>query len=170
MKTKELELKDISGNLPYELFCEFTDRKTGVVKIEKVRKIRTERDCCTSSKEVINLYSIELVKPILRPLSDLYKPTMHNGKEIVPIVELAKIVKDYDWIFDEQRICASTRHHDFYYDEKAGFIMEYNFENVNVGCQYMLFNYMDKLKLDYRGMIDAGLAIDVNTLNKNPYK
>ena len=27
-----------------------------------------------------------------------------------------------------------------------------------------------ELKIDYRGLIDVGLAIDVNTLDFNPYK
>jgi len=36
--------------------------------------------------------------------------------------------------------------------------------------QYQLFDYLHELKIDYRGLIDAGLAIDVNTLEVNPYK
>ena len=36
--------------------------------------------------------------------------------------------------------------------------------------QYQLFDYLHELKIDYRRLIDAGLAIDVNTLEVNPYK
>jgi hypothetical protein len=36
--------------------------------------------------------------------------------------------------------------------------------------QYKLFDYLHELKIDYRGLIDAGLAIDANTLEINPYK
>jgi hypothetical protein len=36
--------------------------------------------------------------------------------------------------------------------------------------QYQLFDFLHELKIDYRGLIDAGLAVDCNTLEVNPYK
>jgi hypothetical protein len=36
--------------------------------------------------------------------------------------------------------------------------------------QAYLFDYLHELKIDYRNLIDSGLAIDANTLETNPYK
>jgi hypothetical protein len=36
--------------------------------------------------------------------------------------------------------------------------------------QTILFDCMNELKIDYRGLIESGLAIDANTLKANPYK
>jgi hypothetical protein len=33
-----------------------------------------------------------------------------------------------------------------------------------------LFDYLHEHFIDYRGLIDEGMAIDVNTLEKNPYE
>ena len=44
-------------------------------------------------------------------------------------------------------------------------------EKVEIHCeQIALFDYLNELKIDYRGLIDAGLAVDCNTLENNPYK
>jgi hypothetical protein len=40
----------------------------------------------------------------------------------------------------------------------------------DVKNQYKLFDFLYELKIDYRGLIESGLAIDCNTLENNPYK
>jgi hypothetical protein len=114
-------------------------------------------------------------KPILRPLSDLYRPIMHNGKEIVPIVECAKMVypnlKFVLYETENKEIYAQCGFQSrFFYNN--GIFCEINGygHSCNIQNQYQLFDYLHELKIDYRGLIDAGLAIDCNTLENNPYK
>ena len=110
-------------------------------------------------------YTISQLTPILRPISDLYKTITHNGKEIVPIVELAKIHRpEYKWFFDET--------HAYCDRERFLYFNGFNVDSMNVKVcnQYKLFDYLHELKIDYRGLIDAGLAVSVYNLYENPYK
>jgi hypothetical protein len=49
-----------------------------------------------------------------------------------------------------------------------------DYQNERYGCdvpnQVALFDYLQELKIDYRNLIDSGLAIDAGTLETNPYK
>jgi len=114
-------------------------------------------------------------KPILRPISDLYRTITHNGKEIIPIVELAKIAEPKQaWEFKEE-VAVCEHLISFIYDERkevqAFCLLNYDLEIPCFVCnQYQLFDYMNELKIDYRNLIGAGLAIDCNTLENNPYK
>jgi hypothetical protein len=158
MGTRKLELKDIAGYLPRGLKFAFRD---------------THRilDDFTLNRNGCYYNGI----PILRPISDLYKTFTHNGKEIVPIVELAKIAnEELQWYLTkdiENNLCAAYKEYVFNfstYSHSFGLWNEY-FEQY-VGNQMQLFDYLHELKIDYRGLIDAGLAVDVNTLKINPYK
>jgi hypothetical protein len=126
METRKLEFKDIAGYLPYELYS-----KTG----------RTGLIPCLEYLQ--NPHSDRIV---LRPLSDLYRTITHNGKEIIPIVEMQQM-----WSGE--------------IPYNGGIV---NYEKII--NKFFLFDYLHELKIDYRGLIDAGLAIDMNTLNENPYK
>lgn len=46
---------------------------------------------------------------LVRPLSDLTKEITHDGKKIVPIIELAKLVFEYDTWRVEDNKCVSNR-------------------------------------------------------------
>jgi hypothetical protein len=118
----------------------------------------------------------EYIKPILLPLSDLYKIITHNGKEIIPIVELAKISfgNDFDFrLFDKNaQFKGNGDNIHFWYSEKFNAFGAFRTKegiHLPIQNQYELFDYLHELKIDYRGLIDAGLAIDVNTLENNPY-
>ena len=154
MKARKLELKDIAGYLPYGLkVMEYVFNEIHTIELD-----------------IIDNLFLNEVKPILRPLSDLYKTITHNGKEIVPIVELAKIsTGSNSW--ELKYNCAIIGDDSIFdYDKEKGFIEIINRCPQNVYRQYQLFDYLHELKIDYRGLIDAGLAIDVNTLENNPYK
>jgi len=81
------------------------------------------------------------VKPILRPLSDLTKEIEHKGDRFIPIIEYSylrfKEIANY----------------------KGG---QNTMKFIQVREQDLLF----ELKFDVFGLIDAGLAIDINTLDK----
>lgn len=84
--------------------------------------------------------------PILRPLSDLTKEIEHNGEKFVPIDLLRKdgYYIGEDWIIE-------------------------NFKDVENSS----FGFIQKLlewHFDAANLIEKGEAIDVNSLNENPYK
>jgi hypothetical protein len=165
---RKLELKDIVGYFPYglktenhlkdDLVCAYT-MNNGWIAYE-----------FNSGKCLYNLI------PILRPLSDLYKPIKHNGNEFIPIVELAKIVYPvYDRHVekdDKDYSCYCSKF-EFLYNNFSGSFLMWNLKNdadMPVKNQYQLFDKLHEWKIDYRGLIGAGLAIDVNTLKENPYE
>ena len=180
METRKLELKDIAGYLPYKPYC---ITRGGSIFIIEGFKVNRTYDKSRELSPLLQLrtnnvwnesfsHTVENIKIILRPLSDLYKPITHNGKEIVPIVELAKICdKHKDWMLGNKCAVCSISNYHFRYDYgfmlseiKAAGDVDY------VSNQYQLFDYLHELKIDYRGLIKAGLAIDANTLDINPYK
>ena len=151
---RKLELKDIAGYFPYGLRC-----KIGESFYDFDLKVADNWFGCYDK---VNIF--------LRPLSDLYKTITHNGKEIIPIVELAKItfpLCEY-WKLSDERTEAFSCNYGRFYFENGGFCIED--EERYVTNQYQLFNYLNELKIDYRGLIESGLAVSVYDLEDNPYK
>ena len=90
--------------------------------------------------------------PICRPLSDLTKEIEHNGEKFVPIVELAKM---------RSSIVEN--------------VIPRAFEAIkrDIKSKRLPFDMVLKLiewKFDIANLIESGEAIDVNTLETNPYK
>ena len=163
---QKLEPKDIAGYLPYGLKAMYAPKLTNKEKYTKIVDIHGLNFKKELDDEIIL---------ILRPLSDLYKTITHNGKEIVPIVELAKIAfPEFEWNLVNDIAAAADNLFIFIYDERkenqAFTAMNTDLQlPIIINNQYQLFDYMNELKIDYRGLIDAGLAIDCNTLDNNPY-
>jgi hypothetical protein len=169
MTDKKLEFKDIAGYLPYGLKC----------KYYLDGWFHGDFDGWTINDFMDkNSYEEHDFRLILRPISDLYKTIIHNEKEIVPIVEMAKIafphfqigkVNMYNEVTCNEYIEGYKQPDITFGFDGENFYAFYEKE-INVSNQYQLFDYIHELKIDYRGLIDAGLAIDVNTLEINPYK
>lgn len=100
-------------------------------------------------KDVFHEMPIRFGKPILRPMSDLTKEITHRGEKFVPL----------DVLNDRGR---------FIEFDTAGLLYTVG------GCMdsdwLMVFDKFHEWMFDYRGLISAGLAIDVNTLPENPYE
>ena len=177
MKKRELEYKDIAGNLPYGL--KIMDFESGMVYTLLGYEIDTTLTKILLYEEE-DWWNLSNFKPILHPPSDLYRTITHNGKEIIPIVELAKIACPpyHEWeLFTD--IAVSIRANRFitgkfsYCESEGYFIYTIPDSDVKNSVKNLpqLFDYLHELKIDYRGLIDAGLAIDCNTLGEdNPYK
>lgn len=179
---RELTLTDIAGYLPYGL--KLLDRKYGMTTVWEWQSAA----CCDwNGEEKVEMisgekYSEELVmaSPILRPMSDLYveitDKDYNGGKLFVPIVELAKIaglsklevsVGISQYIFDDYAA------YDFKWsDDRCSFVLTEKDSNnaVEEYGNYRLFDLLHQLKFDYRGLIDAGLAVSVYDLKRNPYE
>ena len=155
---RKLELKDIAGYLLYGLKAryDYGEGQIGILKIIGINCI-----------EVLEEYNGKI---ILRPLSDLYHTIIHNGKEIVPIMDLVKIAMPmYEWKLAGKTAESKNREFKYRNDSFYCFHTEAH-EFGRIDNQYQLFDYLNELKIDYRGLIDVGLAIDANTLKNNPYK
>lgn len=125
----------------------------------------------------------EKFTPILRPLSDLTKPIKHKGEKFVPIVELAKIAEesnikilDYkqkDSVFGVKYISEEGIECVFaFHEEGQVFAIHSINDRLFDICMYQLqlFQQLLKWHFDLFGGIESGEAIDVNTLDINPYK
>lgn len=109
-------------------------------------------------------------KPILRPMFDLVKEITHKGynddKPFIPLVELAKMRYPTCSIFEVRNDCVycsvqrngELRLINIFYKEQIG---ELRFKEIDL---------LNRLHFDTRGLIESGEAIDVNTLDNNPYE
>ena len=88
---RKLELKEFIGYIPY-----------GLIGIYKSVKEPQQGFRCLNGRIVY--YINDNIKPILRPLSDLYRTITHNGEKIIPILKLAKILVDTNWKYKEYKM------------------------------------------------------------------
>jgi len=91
----------------------------------------------------------EKFTPILRPLSDLTKPIKHKGEKFVPIIKLLE-----NSSFDTRKMSK---------EEIMSFVGAYLITLKDLPL-YLQWHF------DLFGGIESGEAIDVNTLDINPYK
>jgi hypothetical protein len=187
---KELKIKDIIGYVPHGLSVAEDDKVINVIDIT----IDYPGFAYIYEEDVYHYYLYANDgKPVLRPLSDLYETIKHNGKEIVPIFEMAQLIFPVKgtWRFENGHATLRDNYdeptmpgwrYEFYFLAGTFFLecFELNISkssdpkelgyNTKIMEQYKLFDFMNELKIDYRGLIDAGLAIDCNSLENNPYK
>jgi hypothetical protein len=126
-------------------------------------------------------YSVVSSKPILRPLSDLTKEIEVNGEKFVPIAEIGKLL-GFDYLtpfeIDENEIQYGWDSRGM--DDSQGYVFGFSNELKTFGVWYdeqegnpiyLSGGYDEIQKLiewhfDIFGLIEAGLAIDINTLEK----
>lgn len=122
-------------------------------------------------------------KPILIPITNISSRMVYKGKEILPIYELFKIVKNslnlkisikskeimyFGNYINGLKIINEDDIHYFYYDHIRGkFILIHwidcrEFEELTINNQFVLFDWLDAHMFDFRGLIDKNLAISVN--------
>lgn len=166
---KILELKDICGYLPYGL--RIMRPPTNVPVVAELLYIRKDFT-------ILSAGHIDTYRAVLRPMSDLTKEITNKGEKFVPLVELAKMsinwvklvwkVSDNGlFVYD---LCGCNGDViKFYYRPRCFYVSEPTItERAN--DQSILFDKLNEWMFDYRGLISAGLAIDVNTLPENPYE
>jgi hypothetical protein len=162
---RELKKHEIAGYLPHNLFGVF-DVNSQILDIERViygAEIPLHGYNCGGT--------VAAFKPVLRPCSDMYRTVTHNGKEQIPIVECAKIYySELKWNMHEKDMYAESGNWQFYYCNGFISFRKDTREYHPVENQYQLFDYLNELKIDYRGLIDAGIAVSVYDLEINPYK
>jgi len=189
---EKLELKHIAAYLPYNL--NFIDKKGNILRMDALRVrdynvwayqryVNGEKDKndinyphlsslkCTGEGNLL-----KKIKPILRPMIDLTNSIIvkgyNNNKPFVPLIDMAKYDmgnegNKYELKRDLDPYIAS------YYVKVT--IDGYNdpfFYNFNIDVRYTHANlweldFLNQWNFDYRGLINKGLAIDINKLNNN---
>lgn len=103
-------------------------------------------------RKIIRLTSLKDYKPILHPLTDLTKEIEHNGEKFVPNYKIiGNSYFDCNWIISA--VAKGTHGIEFIYD-----------------LPYFVVKKLIEWHFDIAGLIEKGEAIDVNTLETNPYK
>lgn len=119
----------------------------------KIQWIRSEDNSIQISSLTISDYPWLIkqrnVKPILRPLSDLTNEINYNGEKFIPI----EVIKSIRSIVNPSIYFIS----DFKTSIKSGLI------------SFDLIQMLITWHFDICGLIESGEAIDVNTLDINPY-
>jgi hypothetical protein len=178
MKELEVKLANIAGYMPYGLKVYDENEKT----MFTVKGIEFDTELFNAQEDENDWLNIRYFKPILRPLSDIWRAITHNGKEVVPIVKCAKkIFKSPRWkVYEEIQSMGLGPYLEiekvpdklllcFWYD-LGQFRIHIEGHKAEMHCeQIKLLDYLNELKIDYRELIDSGLAIDANTLKPNPY-
>lgn len=157
---KALTINQIAGYLPYGL-------KAQDIITKEVRMITLYHQTYTLSFVGINhILGEEKVSPrehliLLRPLSDLTKEITHNGETFVPI----------EWfeIGDDNN---ESREYDHGNRRLIHDLEVTAYHNIP-DTDYLPHGVVVKLmewKFDVFGLIESGLAVDVNTIERNPYE
>jgi hypothetical protein len=182
----KLELKHLAPYLPYGL--KMINEKSGsIIEIQGAYENTESADIVIMSKNGCNSHSLSIwpFKPILRPLSDLTDKSFieHLTRKAINQIWGYASESDFDVLEDVH-----------YYDEGngygikcicegwiIGFTVEFNRQkdffltirnNEEQEGRYLildkleLFNWLFSHHFDIFGLIDAGLAIDINTINK----
>ena len=140
----KLKLKHLAAYLPYGLRCncmglfvdDFADDKISVV-VEMVGLTTEHVEIHEIGRTVTEQYYLSDIYPILRPLSDLTKEIEVNGERFVPIEKIA------------------------IYGNNKGYLEEAILTGL---VEVIVFNMLISWHFDAFGLIEAGLAIDINTL------
>lgn len=154
---RELTLPDIVGYLPYGLYCWYGEN----IKAALMAGITDYQ---------IPIFEVGR-KPILRPMSDLYveisERGYNDGKPFVPLVEFAKVRYPY---LTSRRFITDTKYVECAENDSSGWgkwkMYELELESMSVDE----LDLLHRLHLDYRDLIDAGLAVSVHDLKQNPYE
>ena len=158
----KLNLEHLAPYLPYELTYLSP-------KVEKKNILDWGKEKTIEKMGVVSMMALcghETMKPILRPLSDLVKNIEIDGDNFIPLFHFAKMQ-----IADDEldRLYIET-------DNKTFFNCMYNtggeeddlvvyFDTCNILLTpYERITELLKMHFDVFGLIDKGLAIDINTL------
>jgi hypothetical protein len=88
-KNMAISIEILSRYLPWELQAKRDDITYDIVGFTRLGwDVATALRPCMSISELV---PVGLLTPILRPFESLVKPMMHNGVEIIPAVEVARM-------------------------------------------------------------------------------
>jgi len=147
---KTIELKHI---LPYLLYkIDILIKRLKYPVSEYIEKLSLSNIGVIENK----LYNVKLV---LRPLSDLTKEIEIDGEKFVPI---DKILDTHSFISDIH----ISKFRKFKIIQEQINILKDIKELGYKYCDYWFLQYLFEWHFDISGLIEQGLAVDINTINK----
>ena len=177
---RRLTLKDIAGYMPYGLM--FQAGNAEFLQYEAKAILEQVNNVCIltvlEGEDKLHQMSTEIykLKPLLRPLSCLAEEITVGNKEIIPIKELAQLESVFEiyvllveHVSDNQPETWACHYESdesslsvvFGFD-KDGFFKK-DCREFYVKNQFLLFEKLDERLIDYRRLIDAGLALPLST-------
>lgn len=150
-KDKELLLNDLCARLPYGVKCE--DEHGNVLELSSIEQLNNiDKQNTVTFKYPDNTYNtfwtidLDKFKPYLFPMSSMSEKQIDKLKDLCDMYDPVNDNDDYeDW-----GTCLMTKH---FMDDQFHF--KFNFQ---------LFDFLNKNRLDYRGLIPMGLVIDATGL------
>lgn len=148
---EKLTLKELSGYFPYGLKGISSEENLGAETVNGYSLYGKNNQVCLTTN--IDDIDIEVFKPVLRPLSDLTKEITHNGETFVPDVRYLEV-----------------------FGLNNDYLSEFLFVKTSHRVEYLTklphyaVDWLTSLHFDVHGLIERGLAINVNELEENPYK
>ena len=139
-ENKNLLLKDLCSRLPYKVIVDYG---YNAFDVHNGNYVKHGSEC------ILNCYLLdvfnsprqnekgEYIKPYLRPLSSM---TEEESAELLNIIS--------EW-FDKEL---------FYLTEEP--FLEYALSKINYSISPLLFDWLNQHHVDYRGLIEKGLAIE----------
>jgi len=157
----------------YSIETEYDDNPTPIVLAIKGLSNDEWIDTIGIHKTITDSIHINDCFLIVLPLSDLTKPITHKGEAFIPMLRLSEEIINGDWYMDAEyaRIendsfcfALSFRDNNFYMEDT------HKCDYTSVENQLQLFQKLIEWHFDIAGLIEKGEAIDVNSLELNPYK
>lgn len=140
----KLEQKHLASYLPYGLKIQGQTHEE-IAELSALSKYGINiKDRSFQYGEWADIFDI---KPILRPLSDLTKEIEIDGEKFVPYEKCKSVVNESQWI----KICNTI-------DINGG-----EYSNI-CDMPYWWVNKLFEWHFDVFGLIEKGLAVDINTL------
>jgi len=167
---KKLELKYLAPYLSHNVTVYVNDLKD--INAKPIHKLHTNEGVGS----INHMLTSDRYRLVLRPLSDFTKEIEVNGERFVPIIELFQLIdggsytEDRVLIKNEKGLFVisnsisqlSFNSKENYFDYKT---FDFDGEDWQPSFnQLELFNKLFEWHFDVFGLIEAGLAIDINTL------
>lgn len=195
---KQLLTVDLCGRLPYGVKIMRPDGRTMLDLVGINEGFLVFNEMRDSEKVQTQGVISPMNKPVLFPISYLTKEITlkdyNSGKPFIPIVELVKLAEPYYFVKETLKInegfnvlsgendekvisygCSFVSKDNvafafFYMVKHNSFVLanEIN-ERLYINDMGGLFELMNIFHIDYRGLIDSGLAFDASLLETNPY-
>lgn len=163
----KLELKHLAPYLPYGINFKMLDESSGEWEILPLVSVNIANETIEIGAMEIGLDELNAYEGIvLRPLSDLTKEIEHNGERFVPAIKMVDpkgkewhLMKTATWKLMKtwQAHVVKVEH------ETMGEVISINLDNPLV-LPYNLLVMLIEWHFDVFGLIDQGLAIDINTI------
>jgi hypothetical protein len=146
MQEEKLEAKHIAPYLPYKL--KFWHLKLRHTQELTRMTISSNRDVLVDIESDTLIYesalNSSLIKPVLRPMSDLIKPIKEAGDDIIPIEVMFLPL-------GERKILTSWA------KENRCWLGDQ--------ISYLVYQHLFEMHFDVFGLINKGLAIDINAID-----